>query len=133
MNWRLIIVISIIMVLNGGCKRQEGISPQVLQGEGYYNQHCAPCHGTMAAGEVQAIIGVAPSLVGDKFGEWIKKSHNENASSLHHYISQNMPPGRAGTISEEKYWAITAFLLSKNGVKLPDNLNQSDSKKVAIP
>ena len=131
-RYRLISIL-IIMALNGGCQRQEGISPQILQGEGYYSQHCAPCHGTMVTGEAQKVSGVAPSLLGDKFEEWAKKSGYGNAQALHQYISRNMPQGRAGTISEEKYWAITAFLLFKNGVQLPNNLNKPNSQEVVIP
>lgn len=133
MSRHLLMSILIIMALNGGCQRQEIISPQILQGEGYYSQHCAPCHGTMVTGEAQTVSGIAPSLLGDKFEEWAKSSGNDNACALHQYISKNMPQGRAGTISEEKYWAITAFLLSKNGVQLPNNLNKSNSQEVVIP
>lgn len=61
------------------------------------------------------------------------------ARELEAFISQKMPFDRPGELTEQQYWAVTAFLLRENGV-LPqgvrvdaDNASNLPLKPVPVP
>lgn len=84
---------------------------QVLAGRRTYRQSCAGCHGLRLQG-----IQLAPSLVGARFDQlWRGKSAEVLSFHLH-----RMPPepmGEPGSLGEEAYTNILAYILSANGLE----------------
>jgi alcohol dehydrogenase (cytochrome c) len=73
-----------------------------------YRQSCATCHGArLDDGEF------APPLRGSTF---LQKWGGQPVEALRSYTETKMPPGAPGSLGEEKYVELDAFLLRQNGV-----------------
>jgi len=76
------------------------------------DQNCwtSGCHGTRPYENGFTLPTAVPVVVGagdfNKFG---------NAAGLHAFLSQTMPWHKPGSLNEETYWRLTAFLLRENG------------------
>jgi|FLYL01.1.fsa_nt_gi mono/diheme cytochrome c family protein len=88
-------------------------SEQVVRGEELYRTYCLACHGIGEEGEVRT----APKLIGP--GHML--ADRMHAQRLYNYMSVTMPLDRPGTLEEEEYWAILAFILHANNL-LPEAL-----------
>lgn len=91
---------------------------QADQGRIAYVEHCASCHG-----EKMDDGAYAPSLKGLEFRQ---KWGAESAEALFSYTGTNMPPARPGTLGDESYAQLLAYILQENGSKpgtreLPSN------------
>jgi mono/diheme cytochrome c family protein len=100
-------------------RQDSDYAAQVLVGEWVFAEQCARCHG--AAGEG----GEAPRLVGDRGVQGFR-----NAQRLFDFVSFSMPVDDPGSLAEEEYWAVVAYLLEQNGYnpdQIPvDPVNASD-------
>ena len=57
------------------------------------------------------------ALVGDAFqSEW----GDRPVGDLHTYVAEQMPLGAGGTLSDEAYAAVVAYLLERNGLESGD-------------
>lgn len=80
---------------------------QVNSGEEVYVNHCQQCHGENLKGQR------APALVGEAFvNSWLS---GEQLEALHTKISQQMPLNNPGSLSEQQYLDVTAYVLAQNG------------------
>lgn len=80
---------------------------QVEQGRIAYSQDCATCHGASLQG-----VG-APPLAGRTFEMmWSGKTLQD----LFGYVHKQMPLGRAGSLRDQTYAEIVAYVLSENGI-----------------
>jgi mono/diheme cytochrome c family protein len=87
----------------------EGVysTPQAERGAKLFGDQCSSCHGV----EMKGGPG-APGLVGPEFQfSWDKKT----VGALHDYAKMFMPPGQAGTLTDQQYADIVAALLQGNG------------------
>ena len=83
---------------------------QVAQGEKVYGDACVTCHGPAGEGKGKK----SPAVIGAKaLGKY------KNAADLEKYINEKMPKDDPGTLSDADSWAVTAWIVSKNG-KLGD-------------
>ena len=82
-----------------------GLAAQVEAGRSIYSQKGAGCHG--GAGEGKA----APAIIGPKQN----LSNYENAQKLFNFVSQAMPANAPGSLSQQDYLNVLAFLLQSNG------------------
>jgi mono/diheme cytochrome c family protein len=81
---------------------------QAARGGKAYADNCALCHGADFAGGPGA-----PSLTGPEFlFGWTGKS----VGALFTYLHDKMPPGQAGSLSDQDYADIAAAVLNANGV-----------------
>lgn len=121
---------------------------QVRTGAALFDFHCSSCHGDSASGFAEAKlsfpedhrtctkchrtsnppqmsmdsmrynfafdIGNPPALRGPGV-----LAHFGNALALDAYLRATMPRPFPGSLADEDYWAITAFLLVANGADLP--------------
>jgi cytochrome c len=96
---------------------------------------CAGCHGATGTG------GPAPSLKADKgpgVDTWergrILPVRAPFATIVWDYINRGMPLNREGTLKPDEVYALTAFLLSINGVIPEDQvLDEQSLPKVKMP
>lgn len=79
---------------------------QAAQGQTVYTSHCAQCHGTSLQGQS------GPALIGTQF----RRSYaSGTVGQLYDFISRQMPADKPGSLSQQDYLNVTAFILSKNG------------------
>jgi alcohol dehydrogenase (cytochrome c) len=79
---------------------------QASSGQTVYTQHCAQCHGTNLQGQSGS------SLVGSQFQQHYASG---TMAELYDFISKQMPANAPGSLRQEEYLAVTAFILAKNG------------------
>lgn len=85
---------------------------QIERGAEIYAASCATCHGTKLEG-----MAHFPALVGEGFrSEW---GGERPLAELHTYIHANMPLGQGGSLSDQAYLDVVAFILAANDVS-PD-------------
>src|SRR5215475_1857513 len=76
---------------------------QITSGRAAYGASCAACHGADLTGSANA-----PTLVGGLFlGGWGDKT----AAQLVAFLQGAMPPANPGSLGEQVYTAIAAFIL----------------------
>ena len=97
---------------SGGSATQTAAAPftqdQVDAGRDDYTTNCASCHGKELSGVT------APALSGKYFSaSWSKHT----IADLFTFIQSMMPHSQGGTLSDDTYANIVAFILSKNGAK----------------
>ena len=83
------------------------IQAQASAGHGEYSAACASCHQENLAGG-----GEAPSLAG---GNFLKSWGERSTRELYDYLHSAMPLGKGGSLSDQTYQNIVAFLLEANG------------------
>ncbi len=80
---------------------------QVERGQTVFQEHCVTCHGGDLAGTPQF-----PALVGEPFETaWAGRTLGE----LYTYVHANMPLGAGGSLSDEQYADVVAYVLAQNG------------------
>jgi mono/diheme cytochrome c family protein len=81
---------------------------QADRGTAAFNQNCAMCHGEDMTGGAGA-----PGLAGPEFSFGWK---GKPVSDLFTYVQTKMPPGAAGSLTDQQYLDVVAAILRKNGV-----------------
>jgi mono/diheme cytochrome c family protein len=79
---------------------------QATRGHQLFNNQCAQCHRPDLAG------AVGPALVGPSF---LAKWGNKPLSDLYTFEHTKMPATNPGSVPPDQLWAITAYILQKNG------------------
>jgi len=98
-------------------------SQQAAAGRAIYQAQCSGCHLPDLAGRAEA-----PQLAGSNFmSTWGPRS----TRALIAYMEKTMPPGKAGSLGQEAYVNLAAFLLDANG-SLPDNGMLTATTEVTI-
>jgi hypothetical protein len=109
------------------------------EGAQLFAQKCAPCHQADGAG-----AGSAPTLIKVEGKPVITSPSNQPgplmatyspyATTIWDYISRGMPFGQEGSLKPDEVYALTAFLLYKNGViQEGDVMDQQALPKVKMP
>jgi mono/diheme cytochrome c family protein len=98
------------VALASGAPVQTGEVPlgteQVERGQTVYREHCVTCHGRDLAGTPQF-----PALVGEAFEtDWAGRTLGE----FYTYVHDNMPLGAGGSLSDEQYADVVAYVLAQN-------------------
>ncbi len=94
-------------------------SAQSTGGESLYAQNCASCHGTQLS---DGRFG--PPLRGAAFaGHWSGRSLGE----LFDFLKASMPPGKPGSLGDDAYAQLIAYLLAQNGVAAGASRLSADS------
>jgi mono/diheme cytochrome c family protein len=79
---------------------------QATQGQTIFASRCSRCHGSDLNGGA-----VGTSLIGDRFMQFWRE---DTVSSLFIKIRDTMPRNAGGSLSDEEYVNLTAFILQKN-------------------
>ena len=107
----LVLIVSLLPIISISVKAgSRGLSftqAQAKAGEVAYTRHCASCHGATLTGMI-----VVPAMAGDVFAfRWGGKP-----ASLLMQHTRRMPPVQPGSLSEETYANIIAYVMRYNGV-----------------
>ena len=92
---------------------------QATKGHAAYAASCAGCHRANLAGG-----GDAPALGGNGF---MSSFGGRSTKDLYKFIATSMPAGAPGSLGEEAYTNITAYLLYANGAKAGSALFSKDT------
>lgn len=114
-----------LAVLAVGCSTHTASTvDQIAQGRELFQMYCARCHGAHGEGRI------APALIGPKHG----LRGYQTAQRLNAYVSRIMPSDAPGTLKEDEYWAVLAFVLDSNGY-LPKGtrLETNNAANVQLP
>ena len=115
------------------------------EGAPLFAQKCASCHGaTGSGGRAPQLIKIDPAapapakeppcLVPCIRGANVMAIHSPYATTIWDYINRGMPFGKEGSLQPNEVYAITAFLLFKNGV-IPEDLvlNAKSLPQIKMP
>lgn len=106
------------------------------EGAAIYEQNCEACHGARGAEPAEGIprlTGGVGSLASRKPIRTVA-SYWPYAPGLFDYIRRAMPPDRPGALSADETYAVTAYLLSIDGVVPSDaTLDARALSKVRMP
>ena len=114
-------------------------SGSAKEGAPLYAQKCAACHGaTGYGGRAPQLIrtesttpppaGKAPPCLSPCIrNETVMGIYSPYATTIWDYINRGMPFGKEGTLTPNEVYALTAFLLYKNGVIPEDQVVDAQS------
>src|SRR5216684_8378382 len=106
------------------------------QGETVYRDRCASCHGPNGEGSLPQgpqLVGGIGTLATDNPIRTVG-SFWPYATSVWDYIHRAMPLNQPGSLSANDTYAVTAFLLQRNGIiQASDVMNQDTLAKVRMP
>lgn len=90
--------------------QQNGVytDAQARRGEALYAKHCSSCHGSQLQGASSA------ALTGSRF---MAKWDNHTVDELYYITRTQMPYGAGGTLTQQQYIDIVAYMLKANGFK----------------
>jgi mono/diheme cytochrome c family protein len=91
---------------------------QAQQGAVIYGRRCAACHGETLQG------GAGPALKGQAFDELAAREHLSSESLLE-VISRTMPLTAPGSLKQEDYAALSAFIVQQSGLLAVASAEQS--------
>jgi S-disulfanyl-L-cysteine oxidoreductase SoxD len=106
----------------------------VTQGQAVYSQKCAACHGANGEGKpADALVGGTGSLTGPKAVKTVG-SYWPYATTLYDFIYRAMPYTAPQSLSPDEVYAVTAWLLNRNGI-VPDDavLDARSVPRVRMP
>lgn len=100
-------------------------SKQADAGHLDFNNHCAECHRPDLTG------ALGPALVGDTFqAHWGGKP----VKALYDFAHNNMPQLAPGSLPVDDYYAVTAYILQKNGLPAGEKaLSEDTAVDLQIP
>lgn len=109
-------------------------SGTVRHGKEVFAENCAACHGDNGQGGIKdRLVGGQGTLASDKPIKTVG-SFWPYATTLFDYIHRAMPYQAPGSLSVDDYYALTAYVLSLNGILAPDGkLDKETLPKVKMP
>jgi len=109
-------------------------SGTVAHGKEVFAENCAACHGDNGQGGIKdRLVGGQGTLASDKPIKTVG-SFWPYATTLFDYIHRAMPYQAPGSLSVDDYYALTAYVLSLNGILAPDGkLDKETLPKVKMP
>jgi mono/diheme cytochrome c family protein len=132
------------LLLGAGCgasrasSRSEGEAApqdQWSQGVWLYGQNCASCHGENGEGEPEE----TPPLAGEgslptQPAEGQERTTPLNtAADLFQFTRSAMPPLSPGSLTEEQYWALSAYVLFlRDGKRRETPLGPAEAKTIKL-
>ena len=113
------------------------------EGAPLYTQKCAACHGAngyegrapqLIKADLAAAAKLPPCLTPCIRGANVMAIHSPYATVIWDYINRGMPFAKEGSLTPNEVYALTAFLLFKNGV-IPEEqvLDAASLPKVKMP
>ena len=96
--------------------RDDPVTAQIAAGETLFELRCLACHETDDA-------------EGPRLTEQLVRSYG-SARALFDYTQMSMPWDAPGTLSDEEYWRVTAYLVASRNLDLPHPLDSTTADSV---
>lgn len=105
------------------------------QGEPVYVAKCQACHGAKGAGKPNdPLVGGFGTLAAGKMPVKTVGSYWPYATTLFDYVRRAMPFQQSKSLSVDELYAVSAYILSLNGIVGPDEVLDAQSlPKVKMP
>ncbi len=120
-------VFTAIIVLSAGAQAKSAggyTNAQASSGATVFTQSCGQCHGANLQG------GSGPPLSGQTFSQAYGAG---TAAPLYDFISRQMPQNAPGSLSQQQYLDVTAYVLSRNGLPAGDTpLSMASLSQVSL-
>ncbi len=106
----------------------------VAQGKQVFSDYCAACHGDNGQGGIKdRLVGGQGTLASDMPVKTVG-SFWPYAPTLFDYIRRAMPYPTPGALSADETYAVTAYILSLNGIVAADGkLDKASLPKIKMP
>ena len=103
----------------------QAVEEQASRGAELYGKNCAGCHGDAGEGSKKAppLVGPDALPLDPRNKKSKRKVQFRTALDVFTWVKANMPPKKAGKLSDDEYVAILAFDLKANGVTLENPLD----------
>jgi len=113
---------------------------QIDHGATVFANNCAKCHGSSGEGGTTPNGGKAPPLVGTdalplkRPDAKFRTGEFRTAMDIAAFVTKNMPPSAEARakLTEKDYWAVLAFDLNANGVKLSEPAGPHNAAGIKI-
>ena len=106
-----------VLVSGFTCRRgDDPAAAQVAAGAALYVSRCEACHR-------------ADDAEGPRLTEQLIRSYG-SARALFDYTRMSMPWDAPGTLSDEEYWRVTAYLVASRNLDLPRPLDSATADSV---
>jgi len=106
----------------------------VAQGEQVFADNCAACHGDNGQGGIKDRLAGGQGTLASSAPVKTVGSFWPYATTLYDYIHRAMPYPTPGSLSTDDTYAVTAYILSLNGIVPPDGKVDKDSlPKIKMP
>ena len=104
------------------------------QGAEVFAEKCASCHGLDAQGRsAEPLVGGIGTLAAE-YPDQTVGSYWPYATTLFDYIRRSMPPQAPFSLSADEIYAVSAYLLARNGIIGPDeDVNAATLPKIEMP
>ncbi len=104
------------------------------EGKAAYDVHCVACHGAEGEGTLaNKLVGGRGTLDSDAPVKTLG-SYWPAATTVFNYVRRSMPYTAPMSLTNDEYYAITAYLLNKNDIIAADTVIDRDSlPKVVMP
>ena len=109
-------------------------SGSVADGEAVYRQHCLACHGEAGiGGPMERLTGGIGSLTSERPLKTVA-SYWPYAETVFDYIRRAMPTIAPESLSDDQVYAVTAYILSVDGIVGEDAVLDAESlPRVRMP
>lgn len=109
-------------------------SGTVAQGKQVFADNCAACHGDNGQGGIKDRLAGGQGTLASSAPVKTVGSFWPYATTLYDYIHRAMPYPTPGSLSTDDTYAVTAYILSLNGIVPPDGKVDKDSlPKIEMP
>ena len=127
------IALAYLSIQPDGANLPEG-SGTAADGEPIYQRHCASCHGANGEGGLaNRLVGGRGTLADDEPVRTLG-SFWPVATTVFNYTRRAMPYLEPMSLSNDDYYALTAWMLNKNDIIAADTVIDKESlPKVAMP
>jgi len=102
-------------------------SGSVAEGKKIYNQQCVACHAERGAGGSGDRLANAEMGLTEEYPQKTIANYWPYATTLFDFIRRSMPMHNPGSLNDDDVYALTAYLLSLDGVIPKDAIMNRDS------
>jgi len=109
-------------------------SGSVSQGTTIYSQKCLPCHGAQGVGKPQEQLTGGVGTIASSKPVKTPVSYWPTATTIFDYVRRAMPVNAPESLTNDEVYAVTAYLLSIDGVVPKDTVLDAKSlPRVKMP
>jgi cytochrome c len=107
------------------------VDEQIALGQALYASKCAGCHGDSGHGKVP-LVGSEALPLDPRPAQKARKEKFATALDVGGFVKRSMPADAPGTLSDTEAFAILAFDLHANGVKLDQVVNPAYAATIKL-